>query len=349
MKVRELLEKDYPYEKDIRHFAKEHTALFLGICAALATTAMFVINSLEYAYKLGYYHFGFNVSQVYLGEIRATSIPFSVVCGVVGFIFLIMYANMAWNAYLEYRLKKFILIVSLVIVLFYLYITGIPFVNELMVKKIVPDFRMTVYFILEILLLVVLTLILISVFAICIILNKTDSDKLKRIKNGIKWVDEKKNKTRKICKKIRSNYLDKKAKKLEKKQIELERKIQGNIAHTVKGEPQKLPIFLRWVIFAIVITYTIAFILLPMFGILHAAMNDEFEIIYTDSISSDQETQLDSDINGLVKLYQYDDKVIASPCTYTNDKIIVYTAIQHVVHVEDITFVHKRFPNHLVR
>ncbi len=171
MKVRELLEKDYPYEEDIRHFAKEHTALFLGICAALATTAMFVINSLEYAYKLGYYHFGFNVSQVYLGEIRATSIPFSVVCGVVGFIFLIMYANMAWNTYTEYRLGKFLLKVFAIVTVFYLFVMGIPFFNELIVKKMVPDFRLAVYFLAEILLLVVLTLILISVFAICIILN----------------------------------------------------------------------------------------------------------------------------------------------------------------------------------
>ncbi len=107
MENRDMMERVYPILQAVVKFSKDYTALFLGILTGLSPIAMFIINSLEYAYCLGYYHFGFNVPIVYLGEVYTSSIPFTFVLGVVGCILLILYSKMALSAYIECRFIKF--------------------------------------------------------------------------------------------------------------------------------------------------------------------------------------------------------------------------------------------------
>lgn len=353
MKPKDFLEEDYPILQDIFRFAKEHTALFLGMWAALATAVMFALNSLEYIYQLGYYHYGLNVPQVYLGAIHTSNIPFSVVCGVVGFVILSLYSYAAWNAYIEYRFGKFILKVVAAITVFFLLIIGTPLIKEIILEKMIPDFWETVYFCVNVLFLVVVTLAGLNCLTIGTLLSASDTDKLERIKNGIIWIDKEKQKVNtKVCKKIRLCHLKKTEKKLNEKQQKLEEQMQDNSVHVAKEKPKKKHTILRIAAYSLIVTYTLTFGVLPFVGISEAMMNDEFEIIYTDNISFTDQNQekLDNpDINGLVKLYQYEDKVIASPCTYTDDKITIYSAVQHVIPVENITFVHMRFQNHRIR
>lgn len=354
MKMKDFLEKDYPLLQDIFCFAKEHTALFLGIWAALSTTVMFALNSLEYVYQLGYYHYGFDVPQAYLGAIHATGIPFSFVYGAVVAIFLIIYSNMAWNAYTEYRFGKFILKVAAIVTVFYLYIMGMPFFNELIARKVVLDFGIAFHFLKYILFLVVFTLVILNWFTIFSLLSESDTDKLGRIENEIKSVSNKQEKITKAkyAKTIRSNHLKKRKKILEKKKVNLVKKTKDINTHTVEEKPKKIHIVLRIAAYSFIVTYALIFIVSPFVGISQAAMNNEFEIIYLDNTSfSDRiENHADySDINGLVKLYQYEGKVVASPCTYTDEEITIYSTVQHIIPVEDATFVHMKFLHHNIR
>ncbi len=101
-----------------------------------------------------------------------------------------------------------------------------------------------------------------------------------------------------------------------------------------------------------IINYTLAVICLTFIGTSVAMSNAEFKIIYTqnDYINDlNQENRSNYDINGMVKLYQYEDKVIASPCAYSDDTITIYSKIQWVIPVEDATFVQMIFNDHYIR
>lgn len=350
MKMKNFLEKDYPLLQDIFCFAKEHTALFLGIWAALATMAMFALNSLEYAYRLGYYHYMFNVPQKYLGTIHASGVPASFVFGVVVSVILIVYSSAAWNAYIEYRSGKFFLKVAASITAFYIVVMSIPFLKIVITENVILDFGTAVYFLATALFLATITLVFLNCFVIAFLFNKSDTDKLERIKNGIETVQKKKEKVnaKKHVKKFRLCHLKKKEKEFDERKQKLEKRIKKNNVHVAEEKQEKTYITLQIDAYILIVTYALVFVALIFSGIFSAAMNEDFEIIYTDNIPFNEQitTKLDkSDINGLVALYQYEDKVIVSPCRYSNDKITICSTVQKVISIENVTFEHMRFQN----
>lgn len=324
-------EKIYPIIKEGWNFAKEHTALFLGISTACVSVVSLLLNVLVFSYQFGYYHYGYNVSSALLKSLYKDGISaVYIIWGIAVTCLLVIYTLLGVEAYKNHKYRRFL--VGTFFVLFccmacFYFLIFINRLQENFIEYWLEEFsNIAIWAIL-------FTIILNTLMPYCI-LDPTQEDKLSRMRIEVRRIEDKllRPKTKEIK---RVKLIAQKEEKEEKiREIEKE-KAKSTKFETVKKDRVKQIVF-----FCIIVAVILVPIIMFTGAINANSENNYIIIVNREDICTEMEKMVPTNKNAnyLVILYQNDSTAIVSPCHIENDKIEIYNDIQRILQVEDVIF-----------
>lgn len=361
MMLNDIWEKNKPLFKEIIALSKSNTALFTAICTLTASVLMFWLNALEFALQIGYYHFKLNIPIAFLGSIHMDNIPISFVFGIIIFILLFQYSSVISKAYIECKPGKYLFSIAKSTLLFFsLFVSLVLILSQFLYGNIKGI--LTTHFFFSLFSAICFCFV-ISFLVLCIIFyviyrDQSDAAQIEHSKKKIASYKQKKEQliSAKWRRDKRLKQCDKKIKTFCANKTEAEERIRKKL--NIDKEKKTYHILKDFLISAST-SFAFLFIAIFVLGILLCNSNNEFNLIYTDShpfteqiiaeLNTDTHEVSDNDnVNGLVELFRNEEHIVIAPCIYSEskDEITIYTTYQHVLPVENSTYVRKDF-NHL--